>query len=253
MVQIERRPKLQGGVGLREREAVSSGRTRTFTMQPHGYYDSAAEMVEKVTGAKPTLFRSKTRCTSIAEWMEIGDVESERAIWRLESRYGDRSVHIVDPVSRRDSFITVLRMYRGYETTPQLLLVHRSESPEGIGAGAASKDVEVYLCNDLSEALEDGELNPDYDPDTELDMAVAVTPNLPANLPALASSTPKPTPSTPPRCGRGDRCVRARSIPLLGFVLVSRSTLFLGGCSRSRLMSSSFSTTYLRLVRHLFK
>jgi len=177
MVQVERRPKMRGGMGVKPRGAdtISSGRTRRFKLQPHGYYDSAAEIVERDTSAPPALFRSKTRCTEAAEWMEIGELASQQAVWRIESRYGDRSVHMPDPASSRDMFISVLRMYRGYETKPQLLLVHRSESPEGMGGSGSSKDVEVYLCSDLAGGTADGDgmLNPDIDPDTELDFAMA--------------------------------------------------------------------------------
>lgn len=167
---FERKHPSKLGVRDWRAESLGVGRTRQFTMQPHGYYDSAAEIVERKKDAIPTLYRSKTRCTTTAEWMEVGEVASEKALWRIESRYGDRSVYWFDPTaSRGDSFISVLRMYRGDELMPQLLLVHRSDSPEGFVGSGAGKEVEVYLCSDISDSTPEGELHKYMDPDTELD------------------------------------------------------------------------------------
>jgi len=146
------------------KDNLPRGTSRKFTMQPHGYYDSAAEIVENGTGdAAVALWRSKTRCSTTSEWMEVGDASTGKALWRVEGRYGDRCVPHTD-IENPDTewYITVLRLYRGYETKPQLLLVYRSTKAEGIAASGGHKDVEVYLCNDAGEA--------ENDPNAELDM-----------------------------------------------------------------------------------
>lgn len=121
---------------------------REFTIHPHGYYDSAAEIVEHAAKRNtPMMWRSKTRCTSASEWMEIGSVEGGKPSWRVESRYGDRSVlHVDNNDPGSEWYITVLRLYRGHEAKPQLLLVHRSTHSSGITTPGGSKDVAVYLC-----------------------------------------------------------------------------------------------------------
>ena len=64
------------------------GSSRRFMLEPHGYYDTAAEISERGPTGKAkdqtVLFtRSKIRCTTIAEWMEIADAATGKAIWRI--------------------------------------------------------------------------------------------------------------------------------------------------------------------------
>jgi len=144
-------------------DKLPRGTYRKFVMQPHGYYDSAAEIVEQA-GSGTALWRSKTRCSTTSEWMEIGDAGTGLALWRVEGRFGDRCVPHADVENpNQEWFITVLRLYRGYETKPQLLLVYRSHKCDGISASSSHKDVEVYLCNDAGEVAEGA----DADVDTE--------------------------------------------------------------------------------------
>lgn len=149
---------LKGG-----RDSLPRGAGRKFVMQPHGYYDTAAEVVEQAKGQDPVaLWRSKTRCSKTSEWMEVGDGSNSQALWRIEGRYGDRCVpHKDEDDPNAEWYITVLRLYRGYEQKPQLLLVYRSDKCAGMTAGGHHKDVEVYLCNDGADD--------DLDPDAELD------------------------------------------------------------------------------------
>jgi len=142
-------------------DKLPRGSYRKLVMQPHGYFDSAAEIVEQgAASGAVALWRSKTRCSTTSEWMEIGDVSTGLALWRVEGRFGDRCVPHTDVEnSNQEWYITVLRLYRGYETKPQLLLVYRSHKCDGITASSSHKDVEVYLCNDAGEVAEAEDAN----------------------------------------------------------------------------------------------
>lgn len=130
--------------------------SRSFLMQPHGYYDSAAEIVEKGQGKGAELWRSKTRCSAASEWMEVGDASDGEVLWRIESRYGDRCVpHTTGKEGSPETYITVLRVYRRQETKPLLLLVYRSRQGAGITSSGSHKDVEVYMCSDDDDAKKD--------------------------------------------------------------------------------------------------
>lgn len=144
------------------------GTGRKFSMAPHGYYDSAAEIIEATKSEGGiALWRSKTRCSTTSEWMEVGDAGTGQALWRVEGRYGDRCVPHKDAENPNSEwYITVLRLYRGYETKPQLLLVYRTNKAEGLAAGGGPKDIEVYLCNEEGGGAE-------VDPDAELDASLA--------------------------------------------------------------------------------
>jgi len=146
------------------------GTGRKFSMAPHGYYDSAAEIIEATKSEGGiALWRSKTRCSTTSEWMEVGDATSGQALWRIEARFGDRCVPHND-VAKPNSqwYITVLRLYRGYETKPQLLLVYRSQKCSGLTANNAHRDIEVYLCNEAGQAA-----GAEISPDDELEAAMA--------------------------------------------------------------------------------
>jgi len=135
-------------IGARPKEMFSKRTdTRKFTMEPHAYYDSAAELVESGSNDPVVLWRSKTRCSTFSEWMEVGSASDGLAAWRIESRFGDRCVPHSEGANSM-CFITVLRVYRGYETKPQLLLVYRSHQSADITTTGSPKEVEVYLCND---------------------------------------------------------------------------------------------------------
>lgn len=102
--------------------------------------------------------------------MEVGDASTGQALWRIEGRYGDRCVPHKDVQNpEAEWYITVLRLYRGYETKPQLLLVYRSHKCSGLTGGDERKDIEVYLCNEEGGAADGG-----MDPDAELDESLGV-------------------------------------------------------------------------------
>jgi len=154
------------------------GSARKFTMEPHGYYDTAAEVFEKGPAKEkvPIFTRSKIRCTSVAEWMELADARNGKPIWRVESRFGDRGVYapeISATAKRRarpPAFITVLRMYREYEKDPTLLLLNREKEPGSFSDSGTSKKLEVYMCSSLGKLAA-----ADLDPEAELNSFMADT------------------------------------------------------------------------------
>ena len=163
-------------VGRRKR-VMPLGAARRFVMEPHGYYDMCAEVLE-TGGATPTakFMRSKIRCSSFAEWMEITNPETGKPIWRMEARFSDRSFYAPDMMEhkgkkeRTQNFVTVVRLYRGYEKNPTLMLVHRDKAPCGIGEPQSNKTVEVYMCMPLGDRAA-----ADLDPDAELDNFLGVS------------------------------------------------------------------------------
>ncbi|KAL3922609.1 MAG: hypothetical protein SGPRY_004499 [Prymnesium sp.] len=155
----------------KRKRVMPLGSARRFVFEPHGFYDTAAEVYERTGVSKKlkdghTIFtRSKIRCSSVAEWMEVADSSSGKPVWRIEARYGDRAVYAPRVVEvhgkpgRPAAFLTAIRMYREYEKSPAIMLVHRDPQPSGIRDPQASKSVEVFLCEGLNGAI---------DPETEL-------------------------------------------------------------------------------------
>lgn len=160
------------GMGRRKR-VLPLGAARKYQMEPHGYYDARAEILalgpsmEKVD-TRVKFMRSKIRCTSFAEWMEIASPETGKPLWRAEARFADRSFYAPEvsegKQSRRQSFITAVRLYRGYEAEPTLMLVHRDRDPCGPTEAFANKKIEVYMCRSIGDKSA-----ADLDPDAELD------------------------------------------------------------------------------------
>ena len=154
------------GVG-RRRRVMPLGAARQYTMEPHAYYDASAEITTE--GTKIKFMRSKIRCTSFAEWMEISDPETGKAVWRVEARFADRNFYAPEITGegkqeRKYSFVTAIRLYRGYEKDPAVMLVHRDQQPGGMGEPHSNKSVEVYMCRAIGDKAA-----ADLDPDAELD------------------------------------------------------------------------------------
>jgi len=172
------------------------GSARRFILEPHGYYDTCAEIFEKSGKERLALFtRSKIRCTTVAEWMEIADAATGKAIWRIESRFGDRSVfapEVADEPTKKGrpaAFLTALRMYREYEKEPTLMLVHRDKMPSGITDPASNKAIEVYMCTNIQN------MTPDINPDDELDAFMRDASSNRPLMPAMDPMKPQMTPT----------------------------------------------------------
>jgi hypothetical protein len=103
------------------------------------------------SGKRPVLFwRTKTRCSSNAEWMELHDAETGAVLWRAECRYGDRAAPVTAEDHRgkpKTEFLTVVRLYLESETAPRLMIVHRDKQPGGLSVGACSKVLAVYMLD----------------------------------------------------------------------------------------------------------
>jgi hypothetical protein len=102
--------------------------------------------------AGPVVFwRSKTRTSSFAEWMELHDAADGATLWRAESRYSDRAapVDTVDPKTGEvlTEYLTVVRMYLESETRPRLMIVHRDQKPAGLRSETASRQLSVYTLD----------------------------------------------------------------------------------------------------------
>ena len=130
--------------------AVDSLRKQSLVMDPHMFTASVALVkgAEDADGRQETLFwRSKTRCTSYAEWMQLHDASDGTVLWRAEARYSDRAAPVehTEPSGRtRTEFLTVVRLYLEGERQPRLMIVHRDTNPAGIRVGGGSHTLAVY-------------------------------------------------------------------------------------------------------------
>ena len=136
--------------------ALESYSKRTFVIDPHMY---SAE-VGTIRTAEPNnssansaiFWRSKTRCSSYAEWMELHDASDGAVLWRAEARYSDRATPVVvkDPATGQESteFLTTVRLYLESEARPRLMLIHRDKKPAGLrGSSVSSRTVAVYTLD----------------------------------------------------------------------------------------------------------
>ena len=133
---------------------------RTMIMEPHLYSASVAsinDVEESPAGDRqtPMFWRSKTRCSSYAEWMELHDAADGAVLWRAEARYSDRAAPVVhrEPSGHeRTEFLTVVRLYLENEKRPRLMIVHRDRQPAGIKCSTASRTLSVYTLDHSEEA-----------------------------------------------------------------------------------------------------
>ena len=68
--------------------ALESLSKRTFVIDPH-MYSAAVGTIRtaeaNISGGNPAIFwRTKTRCSSYAEWMELHDASDGAVLWRAE-------------------------------------------------------------------------------------------------------------------------------------------------------------------------
>jgi len=135
--------------------ALGSTSKRTFHAEPHMYSAPIASVREGAAGAnQPAAFwRSKTRCSSYAEWMELHDAADGAVMWRAEARYSDRSAPIGVPDAKRPGrektqFLTVMRLYLENENVPRLMVVHRDDQPAGLQTGKVNAhSLSVYTLD----------------------------------------------------------------------------------------------------------
>ena len=87
-------------------------------------------------GERELMFwRSKTRCSTHAEWMELHDAADGSCLWRAEARYADRAAPVTTTDAKgreKTEFLTVVRLYLEAETAPRLMIVHRDTQPAGL-------------------------------------------------------------------------------------------------------------------------
>lgn len=133
--------------------ALGAVAKRTFHAEPHMYSAPIASVREDGDDQPAAFWRSKTRCSSYAEWMELHDASDGAVMWRAEARYCDRSAPIGVPDKQRPGrekteFLTVLRLYLENENVPRLMVVHRDDQPAGLKTGKVnSKAMSVYTLD----------------------------------------------------------------------------------------------------------
>jgi len=132
--------------------ALGAVSKRTFQAEPHMYSAAIASVREDGAEQPAAFWRSKTRCSSYAEWMELHDAADGSVLWRAEARYSDRAapIGVPDPRTGREKteFLTVLRLYLEHENVPRLMVVHRDTQPAGLKPGASqAKSLSVYTLD----------------------------------------------------------------------------------------------------------
>lgn len=124
---------------------------KSLVIDPHMYSAPVGTIRVGDKGERELMFwRTKTRCSTAAEWMELHDAADGACLWRAEARYCDRAA----PVTSKDSkgrekteFLTVVRLYLEAETMPRLMIVHRDTQPAGFKNNGASKSLAVYMLD----------------------------------------------------------------------------------------------------------
>lgn len=131
--------------------AVDALAKKSLVVDPHMFSAPVGTIRVGDKGERELMFwRSKTRCSSNAEWMELHDAADGSCLWRAESRYCDRAAPVttVMPNGReRTEFLTVLRLYLESETTPRLMIVHRDTQPNGLRSPSCAKSLAVYMLD----------------------------------------------------------------------------------------------------------
>lgn len=135
--------------------ALESLAKRTFTIDPH-MYSAAVGTIRAddptASGFPPAVFwRTKTRCSTYAEWMELHDASDGAVLWRAEARYSDRATPVatIDPGTGREytEFLTTVRLYLESEAKPRLMLIHRDRKPAGLRGSGVSRTIAVYTLD----------------------------------------------------------------------------------------------------------
>ncbi len=124
---------------------VDPATKRKLMLDPHMYSAPVAAIRTagpSKSGGTPEalLWRTKTRCSSFAEWMELHDASDGAVLWRAEARFAERGSPVEVPVGKkgthvRNDYLTAVRLYLESESTPRLMLVHRDREPNGLRMG----------------------------------------------------------------------------------------------------------------------
>ena len=123
---------------------------KSLVVDPHMYSAPVGTIRVGTKGERELMFwRTKTRCSSEAEWMELHDASDGSCLWRAEARYCDRATPVTNTVNGKEKteFLTVIRLYLEAETSPRLMLVHRDSQPNGLKNSFCSKSIAVYMLD----------------------------------------------------------------------------------------------------------
>jgi len=131
--------------------AVDALAKKTLVIDPHMFSAPVGTIRVGDKGERELMFwRTKTRCSTSAEWMELHDATDGSCLWRAEARYSDRAAPVtsVDANGReRTEFLTVVRLYLESETMPRLMIVHRDTQPNGLKSANCAKSLAVYMLD----------------------------------------------------------------------------------------------------------
>lgn len=147
--------------------AVEQQGRRSLVIDPHMYSAAVGtirQTPKKAKGAGGLLdvaedgrvlfWRSKTKSSSYAEWMELHDATDGATLWRAEARYADRAAPVpTDEGGANVEFLTSVRLYLEHESRPRLMIVHRDANPGGLGT-RASRTLAVYTLDPDQSAQE---------------------------------------------------------------------------------------------------
>ena len=124
---------------------------KSLVVDPHMFSAPVGTIRVGDKGERELMFwRTKTRCSTQAEWMELHDAADGACLWRAEARYCDRAAPVtsVDAKGKsRTEFLTVIRLYLEAETAPRLMLVHRDTQPNALKGSNCSKAIAVYMLD----------------------------------------------------------------------------------------------------------
>ena len=131
--------------------AVDALAKKTLVVDPHMYSAPVGTIRVGEKGERELMFwRTKTRCSSTAEWMELHDAQDGACLWRAEARYADRAAPVtsVDANGKEKiEYLTVVRLYLEAENTPRLMIVHRDSQPAGLKSSSCAKALAVYMLD----------------------------------------------------------------------------------------------------------
>lgn len=124
---------------------------KSLVVDPHMFSAPVGTIRVGDKGERELMFwRSKTRCSSTAEWMELHDAADGSCLWRAEARYADRATPVTTTDAKgreKTEFLTVIRLYLEAETAPRLMIVHRDTQPAALKASNCSKSLAVYMLD----------------------------------------------------------------------------------------------------------
>ena len=127
---------------------------RSLVIDPHLFSAPVGTIRVGDKGERELMFwRTKTRCSTRGEWMELHDAHDGACLWRAEARYCDRAAPVQSVDARgkeKTEFLTVLRLYLESETSPRLMVVHRDTQPNGLRSGSCAKSLAVYMLDPTS-------------------------------------------------------------------------------------------------------